>query len=77
MKKRDLNGLKLNKKSISNLNPGLIIGGKFTAGCSDGCTPFQTAWNCTRTECSDDCGNGASFIGTCITTNNDLQQPQD
>ncbi len=68
MKKKNLDGLKLNKKLISNLNEDLIVGGLFTAGCSDGCTPFQTAWNCTRTECSDDCGGGISFIGICVTT---------
>ncbi|WP_298425998.1 hypothetical protein [uncultured Kordia sp.] len=65
MKKKNLDGLKLNKKLISNLNEDLIVGGLFTAGCSDGCTPFQTAWNCTRTECSDDCGGGVSYMPIC------------
>jgi hypothetical protein len=70
MKKKNLNGLKLNKKLISNLNEEQIVGGKFTTGCTDGCTPIQTAWNCTRTECSQDCGGGVSYITIC-------QPPQD
>ena len=67
MKKKDLKGLSLNKKSISNLNKDKITGGddpirKFTNGCTDGCTPFQTAWNCSRGNCTGDCDGGASYI---------------
>ncbi len=62
MKKKALQGLKLNKKSISNLNSDLINGGGFSAGCSDGCSPFQTALNCTRPNCTDDCSGGGSIL---------------
>ncbi|MGH1385717.1 class I lanthipeptide [Kordia sp.] len=66
MKKKDLKGLSLNKKLISNLNEEQLKGGiRFTRGCTDGCTPIQTAWNCTRTNCSDDCGGGISLLGPC------------
>ncbi|MEM6720357.1 MAG: hypothetical protein AAF611_13615 [Bacteroidota bacterium] len=66
MKKKNLKGLSLNKKLISNLNKDEVMGGKFTTGCTDGCTPIQTAWNCTRTECSQDCTGGASFLPACV-----------
>ena len=59
MKKKSFKGLSLNKKSVSNLNPENITGGGFTAGCTDGCTPYQTAWNCTRGgDCTADCTGG-------------------
>jgi len=47
MKKRKLGKLSINKKSISDLNREIVNGGLFSTGCSDGCTPFQTAFNCT------------------------------
>ncbi|WP_298517108.1 hypothetical protein [uncultured Kordia sp.] len=57
MKKRNLKSLKLNKKSISDLNKDdNLVGGAFTSGCSDGCGPLKTAWNCTRADCTSDCG---------------------
>ena len=71
MKKKTLKGLELNKKSISNLNGDAITGGRFSDGCTDGCTPFQTALNCTRADCSADCTGGNSNI--CDT----LQAPND
>jgi len=52
MKKQKMKGLSLNKKSISQLNNDTIKGGQFTGGCSDGCTPAQTAWNCTGGNCT-------------------------
>lgn len=62
MKKQKLTGLELNKKSITNLNIEIIHGGGFSAGCSDGCSPFQTALNCTRANCTQDCSGGGSAI---------------
>jgi len=62
MKKRQLIGLALNKKSISNLNSNAINGGGFSAGCTDGCSPAQTALNCTRANCTDDCMGGISIL---------------
>ncbi|WP_430410274.1 class I lanthipeptide [Kordia sp.] len=63
MKKKAIKGLNLNKNSISNLNSDAINGGRgFTAGCSDGCSPFQTALNCTRANCTDDCAGGISIL---------------
>jgi len=64
MKKKNLKGLKLNKKEISNLTETTISGG-FTGGCTDGCTPFQSATNCTKQNCTDDCDNG-SFTCYCF-----------
>jgi len=61
MKKKDLKGLKLHKKLISNLNKNQTVGGGlnngvgFTDGCTDGCTPFQTFWNCSKANCTSDC----------------------
>jgi hypothetical protein len=57
MKKRKLTSLRLNKKSISNLNSNIIGGAKgwFTTGCTDGCTPFATEGFCTLTNCTADC----------------------
>jgi hypothetical protein len=60
MKKQKINKLKLNKKSISELNQE-IIGGVFSTGCSDGCTPFQTALRCTYFNCTNDCGGGSGM----------------
>lgn len=67
MKKKNLKNLSLNKKSISNLNDDAVNGGGviITSGCTDGCTPIQTAWNCTRTNCSNDCGGGYSLVVIC------------
>jgi len=64
MKKKNLKGLSLNKKSVSNLNTNDLVGGGFTAGCTDGCTPFQTEWNCTRVggNCTADCDLGNSNL---------------
>lgn len=66
MKKQKIKGLSLNKKSISKLNKDNVQGGGLsdycTFGCTDGCTPAQTAWNCTRGNCTGDCGHGFSYI---------------
>ena len=53
MKKQNLKSLSLNKKSVSNLNQNLIIGGvdsskSFSAG--------TCCLSCTRS-CNPDCGN--------------------
>ncbi|MEM6720356.1 MAG: hypothetical protein AAF611_13610 [Bacteroidota bacterium] len=70
MKKKSLKGLKLNKKNISNLSQEQVTGGlpsKYcTIGCTDGCTPAQTIWNCTRGNCTGDCDNGWSYICSLI-----------
>ena len=67
MKKLQLNkhGIAILKDcSMNNIKAGLNAGntnnGKkdpygMTSGCTDGCTPFKTAWNCTQKECSHDC----------------------
>ncbi|KAB8152421.1 hypothetical protein EZY14_013495 [Kordia sp. TARA_039_SRF] len=60
MKKQKVTKLKLSKKSISNLNKSAVKGG-FSEGCSDGCTPFQTALYCTNANCTGDCGGGTGF----------------
>ncbi|MGH1385765.1 class I lanthipeptide [Kordia sp.] len=69
MKKKKIKGLSLNKKSISSLNKDQLQGGASafcTNGCSDGCSPFQTAWNCTRGNCTNDCTDGYSWICTLL-----------
>ncbi|WP_298515527.1 hypothetical protein [uncultured Kordia sp.] len=80
MKKKNLRGLRLQKKNISNLNQESVTGGftrgGCTTGCSDGCTPFQSNWNCTEGNCTGDCGNGLSLnINLCnsLVTNCDKQ----
>ena len=60
MKKQNLENLKLNKNSISNLNAESSKGG-ITTGCTDGCTPFQTAFRCSHADCTNDCGGGISL----------------
>ena len=45
--------LSLSKKIISDLDS--VKGGAFTGGCTDGCSPFATAWNCTNGGCTTDC----------------------
>ncbi len=71
MKKKKLKGLKLDKKIISNLDNSKINGGNdvldftnggCTIGCTDGCGPFQTLWNCSRGNCTGDCTGGATYI---------------
>jgi|GEM_PF-2164759 hypothetical protein len=65
MKKKTL---KLGKKTIDVLDKNLtskVKGGNqaleadagFTGGCSDGCTPYVSRWNCSLTYCTRDCGN--------------------
>ncbi|AXG69564.1 hypothetical protein KORDIASMS9_01787 [Kordia sp. SMS9] len=61
MKKRTAIKLSLNKKSVSDLNKAVIQGGLFSEGCSDGCTPLQTALFCTNANCTGDCGGGTNF----------------
>ena len=63
-KKKIANKLNLNKKAISHLNEE-INGGFWSTGCSDGCSPAQTALNCTNAGCSNDCGNGVSRCSAC------------
>jgi hypothetical protein len=75
MKKRKLPGkLNLNKKAISHLNSKTLNGNGawFTTGCTDGCSPAQTALNCTGTLCSNDCTNGASEEPVCPITADDF-----
>ena len=66
MKKKSFSSkLRLNKKAISHLNTTNVKGGWFTTGCTDGCSPAQTEWNCTGTMCSKDCTNGVSEYPAC------------
>ncbi len=54
MKKKKLNlKLDLSKKVVSNLNS--IKGGYWSQGCTDGCSPYATFYNCTRGDCTNDC----------------------
>ncbi|XLS30235.1 class I lanthipeptide [Flavobacteriaceae bacterium M23B6Z8] len=66
MKKKNFSTkLMLNKKAISSLNKDNINGGFFTTGCSDGCSPAQTQFNCTNGACSKDCHQGVSDPRVC------------
>lgn len=60
--------LTLSKKVVSSLENDRmrgVVGGEdvqgvtfdngCTRGCTDGCGPFQTWWNCTRETCTADC----------------------
>ncbi|AXG72189.1 hypothetical protein KORDIASMS9_04457 [Kordia sp. SMS9] len=65
MKKQKVSGLSLNKKSISDLSKQTVHGGATlycTFGCTDGCTIAQTAWNCTRGNCTADCTGGITWL---------------
>jgi len=59
MKKIKLNTakLQLNKEKITELNNQEMnqVNGGFTGGCTDGCGPFHSKWNCTRQDCTADC----------------------
>ena len=56
--------LSLKKRDIMSLDEASSIKGgimdeKYTAGCTDGCggvTITGTHWNCTRANCTADCG---------------------
>ena len=46
----------INTKTIKGGDlTSVVTCGHCTAGCSDGCSPLQTAWNCTLADCSADC----------------------
>lgn len=56
--------LKLGKSKITELNlskSAQIKGGgtgleeSFSDGCTDGCSPAMTYWNCTKFQCTNDC----------------------
>ena len=38
---------------LNNLKGGSA--GDMSAGCTDGCSPFGSFWNCTNANCSADC----------------------
>ncbi len=62
--------LNLNKKAISNLNQKIKGGGWtsgcWSSGCTDGCGPLQTEYNCTRGNCTEDCNTGnQTLMQTC------------
>jgi hypothetical protein len=75
MKKIQVNSakLQLNKQKISTLTNDQMenmAGGQanqleanagFTGGCSDGCGIFQSAWNCSKANCTGDCAGGGSI----------------
>ena len=75
MKKKNLKGLKLNKKNISSVGQEKVTGGftagRCTIGCTDGCTPIQTAWNCSRGNCTGNCDGGISLFVGCPIDNED------
>ena len=65
MKKKNFkNKLNLNKKAVSNLNDK-IVGGGWSQGCTDGCTPAQSLGNCTQANCTNDCTGGATNHQIC------------
>ena len=50
--------LSLGKRTISKLESvemRQIAGGAFTDGCTDGCGPLQSAYNCSLANCTADC----------------------
>ena len=63
--------LSLGKRTISKLDSGemrQIAGGAFTDGCTDGCGPLQSAYNCTEGgQCTVNCqtGNNTNVPGGC------------
>ncbi|WP_340202245.1 hypothetical protein [Ascidiimonas sp. W6] len=75
MKKKKISSkLNLNKKSISNLS-NQIVGGGWSDGCTDGCTPAQSYGNCTNANCSNDCTGGASWHELCTQQTEDQFMP--
>lgn len=62
MKKSKFSGkLSLNKETITKLNDSQlsrINGGALpSGGCTDGCGWFKTYWNCTKANCTVNCGD--------------------
>ncbi|KAA2239405.1 hypothetical protein F0L74_24700 [Chitinophaga agrisoli] len=60
MKKVKLNveKLQLNKEkitSLQNIEMNQLQGGYFSDGCTDGCSPLGSIWNCTQADCSANC----------------------
>jgi len=63
MKKKKVKNLSLSRNTISNLSH--TLGGHhdggvndFSGGCTDGCGPFGSYWNCTKGgRCTSDCSN--------------------
>jgi len=60
--------LTLKKELVANLNNEhltSVVGGGFwsaggcSGGCSDGCWTLQTLWNCTKADCTGNCGGTA------------------
>ncbi|UCS92404.1 class I lanthipeptide [Echinicola marina] len=76
MKNNKLNRkLSLGKKTIAKLGRNemsQIQGGAFTDGCTDGCGPLQTAWNCTYQDCTVNCttGNNTNVQSGCEQSRN-------
>ena len=53
--------LSLNKETIAKLNDSQLSkingGGLPTSGCTDGCGWLKTNWNCTKANCTTNCGD--------------------
>jgi len=55
--------LKLNKETISQIYGGkpsgnmgiLTLGRTCSAGCTDGCGPLESWFNCTKADCTNNC----------------------
>ncbi|WP_312793481.1 class I lanthipeptide [Sphingobacterium sp.] len=66
-KKLDLQKLVFEKEVGTNLSEAQSkdvkgAGVAFTDGCTDGCTPLATQWNCTYGGCTNNCsGNWGCF----------------
>lgn len=74
MKKIKVNAgkLQLNKQKVASLTNDQIEGvnggqgvlqqapgnAAWSAGCTDGCSPAGSFWNCTKANCSADCSGG-------------------
>lgn len=65
--------LSLSKKIISDLDS--VKGGNFTGGCTDGCSPFATAWNCTNGGCTNDCEDSVDVLLSQTPTCPDSPEP--
>lgn len=53
---------------MKNVKGGYIVDGRFTSGCTDGCGPLKTAFNCTQNSCTADCGTNACDTQSFCTT---------
>ncbi|MDR2684850.1 MAG: class I lanthipeptide [Prevotellaceae bacterium] len=60
----EMNVLKGGASDTMCLKPAIGIGVvAWSGGCTDGCSPIQTAWNCTKENCSADCDKSKDCPG--------------